>query len=126
MILDLKKKIILKYINIHIDMIIKINLNFNKEFNKNIDGIVYINLKHRTQRNQHMKNELELYNFNTEKIYRIDAVHNKDCGHLGCCQNHIKAIEFAQLNKWKNILIFEDDSILLKIINMFLSFIRNI
>ena len=92
----------------------KINLNLNNEFNKNIDGIVYINLKHRTQRNQHIKNELELYNFNTEKIYRIDAVHNKDCGHLGCCQSHIKALEFAQLNKWKNILIFEDDFIFTK------------
>jgi len=90
---------------------INLNEKFNKDFNKNFDGIVYINLKHRSERNKHIKNELKLYNFDFNKIHRIDAVYNKDCGHLGCCQSHIKAIELAKSKKWKNILIFEDDFI---------------
>ena len=88
---------------------------YNKfNFNEKINGILYINLKHRKERNNHIKNELKLYNFDPKKIYRIDAIHNKSCGHLGCCQSHIKAIEFAEQKNWENVLIFEDDFIFLK------------
>jgi glycosyl transferase family 25 len=74
-----------------------------------IDGIVYINLKDRIDRNLHIKQELKRMGFQESKIHRIEAVYNKNCGHLGCSNSHIKAIEFAREQKWKYFLVLEDD-----------------
>jgi glycosyl transferase family 25 len=81
----------------------------DKTINDHIDAILYINLAHRTDRKIQIEAELNNMDINKEKIIRIDAVLDKNNGHKGCCASHIKALEFAKNNKYRNVLILEDD-----------------
>ena len=74
-----------------------------------VDGIFYINLKHRVERMKWIESELSRMKFPKEKIIRIDAVRDKECGHIGCCKSHIKAIDLAKQLGYKSYLVFEDD-----------------
>jgi glycosyl transferase family 25 len=74
-----------------------------------IDAVLYINLKHRKDRNSHILNEIRKMNLDASKIHRIDAV-KKDLGALGCGYSHIKALYYAiQHSEWETVLILEDD-----------------
>jgi glycosyl transferase family 25 len=76
---------------------------------KEIDAVLYINLKHREDRNSHILNEIRKMNIDASKIHRIDAV-MKDIGALGCGYSHIKALQYAiQHPEWETVLILEDD-----------------
>lgn len=74
-----------------------------------IDAILYINLEYRTDRNEHILNEINKICKDNTKIHRINAI-KKNPGALGCGLSHIKLLEFA-LNhpEWNNILVLEDD-----------------
>jgi hypothetical protein len=74
-----------------------------------IDAILYINLDHRTDRKKSILKQIQKIGFNPSKIHHISAIYNKECGHLGCGQSHIKALELAIQNNWDCILILEDD-----------------
>ena len=74
-----------------------------------IEKVVYINLEHRTDRKQQIERELSV--FPSEKVVRFNAVYEKDRGHVGCSRSHIAVLEMAIQNKWKNILIVEDDMV---------------
>lgn len=76
-----------------------------------IDIIYYINLHHRTDRKEHLLNELNKMNIPIEKIHRIEAVEIKNKGYLGCSKSHILALEtFLQSShENQNCLILEDD-----------------
>lgn len=75
------------------------------------DILYYINLEHRTDRNEHFLTELSNTGIDESKIHRIDAIYNPTFGELGCSQSHIKALEaFLQTpDDIKNCLILEDD-----------------
>jgi len=73
-----------------------------------VDTVVYINLKHRTDRNKEVYAELIKY-IPLQKIVRFDAIKHK-IGLLGCVQSHIAVLEMAILNGWNNCLIVEDDA----------------
>lgn len=77
----------------------------NSIFNE-IDKVVYINLPHRTDRNHQIKNELSV--FPPEKILRFNAIQHENGG-IGCSMSHIGVLELAIKNKWRNVLIVEDD-----------------
>lgn len=73
------------------------------------DAILYINLEHRTDRNEHILNEIGKLCSDSTKIHRIDAI-KREPGALGCGLSHIKALEFAlEHSEWNNILVLEDD-----------------
>jgi glycosyl transferase family 25 len=75
----------------------------------NFDVIYYINLKHRTDRFNHINNELTKTNIDKNKINRIEGVYIKDFGILGCAKSHILAlIEFIK-SSHETCIIFEDD-----------------
>lgn len=74
-----------------------------------IDAILYINLDHREDRKIAIENELLKIGFNPTIIHRIPAVYNKSCGHLGCGQSHIQALELSIQKRWKRVIIIEDD-----------------
>jgi len=74
-----------------------------------VDAILYINLENRSDRNKHMLNEFEKMNISQHLIHRIDAVENKQCGHLGCTDSHIKAMDYAKEKGFKRFMILEDD-----------------
>ena len=73
------------------------------------DIIYYINLAHRTDRNEHIINELAKTNISKEKINRIEAVYIEHFGILGCAKSHILALEKFIESKCDTCIIFEDD-----------------
>jgi GR25 family glycosyltransferase involved in LPS biosynthesis len=74
-----------------------------------IDAILYINLDKREDRKKDIEKQFKKIGFNINKIHRISAIKNDECGHLGCGQSHVLALEFALKNNWKRIMILEDD-----------------
>jgi GR25 family glycosyltransferase involved in LPS biosynthesis len=104
--------------------------NFDKGINS-FERVLYINLKHRKDRDKQITNELTRIGLNNNKITRIDAVYNKLNGHIGCCKSHIKALNHAKSSGYDDVIIFEDDFIFTKnkkeikdIINNFLKDFR--
>jgi glycosyl transferase, family 25 len=77
---------------------------------KLIDGVLYINLAHRTDRKEHIENELQKIVPICGNIQRINAVKHQNGG-KGCGLSHIKALEYAKQHNFKNTLIVEDDLI---------------
>ena len=51
----------------------------------------YINLKHRTDRNKHFKENIQKYDF-FKDLKRFDAIYDEDCGEIGCVKSHINAL----------------------------------
>ena len=79
-----------------------------------IDGIIYINLLHRKDRQVRLLEELASIDIDKQKIFWIEAVYDILNGHRGCVQSHIKALELAIEKKWTNVLILEDDVMFVK------------
>jgi len=73
---------------------------------KNIDKIIYINLKKRTDRKLDI--ETELNNFNLE-YERFEAIEIPNFGILGCGLSHLSVLKIAKERNYENILILEDD-----------------
>jgi len=71
-----------------------------------IDKIVYINLDKRPEKNEHMKKIISI--FPSEKVVRFSAI-EWNPGSVGCTKSHIEVMKMAIDNKWKNVLILEDD-----------------
>ena len=74
-----------------------------------IDVAYYINLDHRTDRNEQLLGELAKIDFPTEKIERIPATYLKERGHLGASLSHIKTVETFLQSEHNTCIIFEDD-----------------
>jgi GR25 family glycosyltransferase involved in LPS biosynthesis len=74
----------------------------------NIDQIVYINLDHRIDRNVQILNEFKRLNIAPNKFTRLSAVKFNN-GAMGCTLSHSKVIQMAKENKWKTIMVLEDD-----------------
>lgn len=71
-----------------------------------IDKAVYINLIRRTDKREHIENELTKYGFNFE---RYDAFEYPDFWCYGCAMSHLGVIKNARDSGFKNVLILEDD-----------------
>ena len=74
-----------------------------------VEKAVYINLKHRTDRNEKIYYELTRH-IPTDKILRFEALKN-EFGAIGCTDSHIAVLEMAIANGWDSCLIIEDDGI---------------
>jgi GR25 family glycosyltransferase involved in LPS biosynthesis len=81
-----------------------------KGFN-NFDVLYYINIAHRTDRKEHLLEELSKTDIDHNKINRIDAIYLPEFGVLGCIKSHINALDqFLQTSDdIQNCLIIEDD-----------------
>lgn len=73
---------------------------------KYIDGIIYINLDKRTDRRKTIEAELDTLKC---PYQRLSATYVPKNGAKGCAKSHINALNIAKKNKWKNVLIIEDD-----------------
>lgn len=73
-----------------------------------IDKIIYINLDHREDRRKIMKDFFEKGQIPEEKVVRFSAI-RRPKGMIGCLESHTAALQMAKDNKWKNVLILEDD-----------------
>ncbi len=78
------------------------------------EKILYINLKNREDRKKQINEQLEKMNVPNDKIIRIDAVYNKQNGHIGCAKSHIKALSKAKELNLPNVVILEDDFVFTK------------
>ena len=84
---------------------------FNEENGINrLDAIIYINLENRNDRKSLLMKELEKLNTNMGKVHKVSGVFIPKNGHKGCIQSHILALNMIKLNKWKRVLILEDDA----------------
>lgn len=70
-----------------------------------IKNAFYINLQHRTDRKEHVENELQKIGI---KASRFNAIKMEN-GAVGCSMSHLKILENAKKNKLDHILIVEDD-----------------
>ena len=75
------------------------------------DGLLYINLEQRLDRKKRILLELKRLCVQPSKIHRIDAFYDPFNGHRGCAKSHRKALDFAIEQRWKNVLILEDDCV---------------
>ena len=73
-----------------------------------IDQIYYINLEHRTDRREHIENEIKKIDSDLEKTTRIEAIKHEQGG-IGCGMSHIKVLEDAIEKNYQNIIVLEDD-----------------
>lgn len=73
-----------------------------------VDKVVYINLDERTDRKQHMEDNT-LNVFDRSKVHRFPAVKHER-GNIGCTRSHIEVLKLAIRERWKNVLILEDDA----------------
>jgi len=84
---------------------------FNEQNGINrLDAIIYINLENRNDRKELLMKELEKLNTNMGKVHKVSGVFIPKNGHKGCIQSHILALNMIKLNKWKRVLILEDDA----------------
>lgn len=71
-----------------------------------VDKVVYINLKKRPDRNEHMKKMTSVFG---DKVIRFEGIEDSP-GYLGCARSHIGVLELAIQENWKNVLVLEDDA----------------
>lgn len=81
------------------------------EYSTFVDKILFINLDNRKDRLDEITYQFKKMGIPNNLIQRVDAIYDKDCGYMGCVLSHMKALKIAKQNKWKNVLIFEDDFI---------------
>jgi hypothetical protein len=81
----------------------------NNNWSNYIDVIYYINLDHRSDRDQLFLQEMSRMNVPKDKIVRISGVYKKNQGNLGCSASHIIALTKFQESSFNNCIIFEDD-----------------
>lgn len=73
-----------------------------------VDKIIYINLDHRKDRMEVMSAFFHKGMIPLEKVERFSAIKRVN-GRLGCLESHTQVLLMAKENKWKNVLILEDD-----------------
>ena len=73
-----------------------------------LDKIIYINLEHREDRRQIMRDFFNKGQIPDDKIMRFPAIQH-EVGAVGASYSHINVLKLAKENKWKNVLILEDD-----------------
>ena len=70
-----------------------------------ITNAFYINLEHRTDRKEHVENELNNIGIKSTRFNAIKMTN----GAIGCSMSHLKLLEDAKKNQLDHILIVEDD-----------------
>ena len=73
-----------------------------------VNKIVYINLRHRRDRNVRVRKQLAAVAADKSKILRFEAIEASP-GYIGCVESHIAVLEMAIAEGWENVLILEDD-----------------
>ena len=71
----------------------------------NIKNIIFINLDKRTDRLEHVREQLLLIGKTGERFKAIELKN----GLIGCALSHIKCLELAKARGWDHVFICEDD-----------------
>lgn len=86
-------------------IILLLILFFLQNNNFKINKIIFINLKHRLDREKEISLELDRFNL---KYLRFEAISHTN-GAIGCSKSHLQVIKIAKEKGYKNILVLEDD-----------------
>lgn len=70
-----------------------------------MDNTLYINLKHRKDRKEHIEKQFKCLGVQAIRIEAIECVQ----GAIGCAMSHVKALDYAKENEWPMVCICEDD-----------------
>lgn len=81
---------------------------------EHIDGIAYINLAHRKDRNEKLRQELERVGTGSAEVVRVEGVYDPLNGVKGCYQSHLKALQMAKEKGWGRFAVLEDDCTFLR------------
>ena len=82
-------------------------MNEKKECYSNLlENTIFINLNERTDRLEHILNELP--KIGIKNAERFNAIRTKN-GAVGCTLSHIKCLEIAKQNNYPHVFICEDD-----------------
>jgi GR25 family glycosyltransferase involved in LPS biosynthesis len=82
-------------------------MNEKKEYYSNLlENTIFINLNERTDRLEHILNELP--KIGIKNAERFNAIRTKN-GAVGCTLSHIKCLEIAKQNNYPHVFICEDD-----------------
>ena len=73
---------------------------------EDIKHAFYINLDHRTDRKEHVTEQLT--NLGLPSFERFNAIKMEN-GAIGCSMSHLKILQTAVQNNWDHVLIVEDD-----------------
>lgn len=73
-----------------------------------IDKVIYINLDSRQDRRDLMKQLFQEGQIPEHKIVRFSAI-EWNPGWIGCSKSHLGAVQLAKANRWRRVLILEDD-----------------
>jgi glycosyl transferase family 25 len=73
-----------------------------------VDKVIYINLDSRQDRRDIMTTFFEKAQIPLEKVERFAAIKTKK-GQIGCLMSHTEVLRKAKRERWKNVLILEDD-----------------
>jgi glycosyl transferase family 25 len=84
---------------------------------KLLQHILYINLEHRTDRKEHLLQQIDNLNQriseknlgNPLQPERFDAIRHPTHGALGCSQSHLECLKIAREKEYPQICIMEDD-----------------
>lgn len=74
-----------------------------------IKHVFYINLESRTDRKQHVEQQLASIGINATRFNAIKLAN----GAIGCSMSHLKCLEIAKHNNWEHVMIVEDDILFL-------------
>ena len=74
-----------------------------------IEQIYIINLKHRTDRLEHILKELEKVEIDKNKIQIVEAIYEPELGALWCAKSHLLTVQKFISSNYKNCLVLEDD-----------------
>lgn len=73
-----------------------------------IEKVLFINLESRPDRMLHVEGQLKQFPELKNKVERFNAIKLPN-GRLGCSMSHLKCLQRAKKEGWKNVFICEDD-----------------
>jgi len=76
---------------------------------EDVKHAVYINLKSRPDRKEHVEQQMKNIGVNAQRFNAIQL----ENGAVGCSMSHLKCLEIAKKNDWDHVMIVEDDILFL-------------
>jgi glycosyl transferase, family 25 len=74
-----------------------------------VDKVIYINADARQDRRDIMNTFFREGQIPLSKVERFSAIMTEKSGFIGCAKSHIGVLELAKQNRWKSVLVLEDD-----------------
>lgn len=78
-------------------------------WHEKVEGMIYINLDHRTDRKEQLLADIKRLNYPLDKVIRFPAITEPGPAMVATCFSHAAALRMAYELGLKNVIIYEDD-----------------